>query len=291
MKKHRYLPRVLAAAMSAAFLSGCASSGPQQDLKGELQYPHLTPKEQWSDAMTILIDDMSIAGQTDRPKARAHERELVVAQVRRLIGASNDPLYGATLATTGAYSPPTGVSSGAAVGIGLAMAVIPTAAAAGPLKFSQLVAWVPASEAGSMAEAVDLAASNWQSAREGTFGKLTQLKAKPSKYQEGNKQAQQKLADIAKQTVIAPDGPATKGPSFLPAGSYYGPIFFQGFDTQILVDAGKADMTRNEAMVSASKKLPPYFAMYFPGQIPQYNKGETPPSIIIAGKELPFVGN
>ena len=290
MKAPRYLPTVILTVMAAAAMGGCASVSQQDRLAAELQYPQLTPKEKWSDAMVILRDDMGIEGQTDLPQTRRGDRDLAVAQLRRRFSPSNDPLAGATLAVTGAFSPPTGMSSGAAVGAGLALALIPTSPPSPMWVFSQVAAWVPASEANNVDEAAKVAASKWQAARERTYATLSKMQAHPSKHPEGSDKDRITLADRLNRVAIKPDGGPTAGPSFLPAGEYYGPIFFQMVGWQYRADARASKMDPYQGIIEISQHLPPYFAVYFSGKTPEYGKGEIPASIYVAGKQYPFVG-
>lgn len=115
-----------------ALLVGC--SGTQGDRTVQLPEPKDVLREKWSDAMYVLTA-MGISGQRDVPI------ELAAAVGGASPAGSSDTVLGDVgLSAVSFASPPIGLSSGAAAGIGLGLMLL--GGASDPARATQVVAWV-----------------------------------------------------------------------------------------------------------------------------------------------------
>lgn len=268
----QHISRLLCSTLTAALLVGCASKEPPAP-QITLQDPEQTPREKWSDAMKILRDDMGIKGMKDVPVETARQYGLIAGvsePVRGNSGSMGDLAFG---------------------GIGAALFLIPTGQALGSWQIEQAAAWVPVGKASSMAEAIQVAMDTWSQARTRAFSDPTNLKVKPSALADNSPGQYTSPKERFMENPIPPSGGPVDGPSFAPAGQYYGPIFFSKFFDQIWMDAYENDIARDKAMKLFSSQLPSWLVIYNSGQ-PKAGKGITPfpPSILVAGKEYGFVG-
>ncbi|MGC3892656.1 hypothetical protein [Pseudomonas urmiensis] len=139
--------RVHVLAAAVAFLVGCSAT--QSPKTVQLPEPKDVPKEKWSDAMHVLTA-MGISGQRDVPIE-------MVGGVDR-VSSTNSSVAGlgdAGLSAIVYVSPPSGMSGGAAAGVGLGLMLL--GGSSDPARATQVVAWVPSNQAGSPEEASALA--------------------------------------------------------------------------------------------------------------------------------------
>ncbi|MCV2496160.1 hypothetical protein [Pseudomonas paraeruginosa] len=265
--------RVSVLAAAVAFLIGCPAT--QSPKTVQLPEPEDVPKEKWSDAMHVLTA-MGISGQRDVP----------IEMVGGVDGVSptNSSVAGlgdAGLSAIGSVSPPSGMSGGAAAGVGLGLMLL--GGSSDPARATQVVAWVPSNQAGSPEEASALALQKVEEVRREIFsGGLSKLGMQTGRYPDGHSRS---YATPADRPIPFADIPAAS-PSFLASPSSYGPIFIR--HNQFTLDAYKSDMTTSEAMLQASKYLPEWIYIYHPGQ--QLRKDSIPAAIFNQGRALYFVG-
>ncbi|QYX51118.1 hypothetical protein K3F44_16040 [Pseudomonas sp. S07E 245] len=264
-------------AATVALLVGC--SGTQGARTVQLPEPKDVPREKWSDAMHVLTA-MGISGQRDVP----------IELVRAVDGASPVGGSGAVLGDAGLSavsfaSPPTGLSGGAAAGIGLGLMLL--GGTSDPARTTQVVAWVPADQASSPYAASALALRKVEDAREMVFANgLSKLPMQTGKYPDGHARSYASLTDSYAERSIPYSDEVAKSPSFLISPLSYGPIFIR--DNQFTLDAYKNDMTTSEAMLLASQHLPEWIYIYHPGQ--RLRKNSIPAAIFNQGRAFYFVG-
>ncbi|TDF85779.1 hypothetical protein [Pseudomonas sp. H9] len=269
--------RVSVLAAAVAFLVGCCAT--QSPKSFQLPEPKDVPKEKWSDAMHVLTA-MGISGQRDVPIE-------MVGGVDRVSPANSSVagLGDAGLSAIGYVSPPSGMSGGAAAGVGLGLMLL--GGSSDPARATQVVAWVPSDQAGSPEEASALALQKVEEARRKSFsGGLSKLGMQTGRYPDGHSRSYATPSDIfAERPTPFADTPAAS-PSFLASPRSYGPIFIR--HNQFTLDAYKNDMTTSEAMLQASKYLPEWIYIYHPGQ--RLRKDSIPAAIFNQGRALYFVG-
>ena len=264
-------------AATVALLVGC--SGTQGARTVQLPEPKDVPREKWSDAMHVLTA-MGISGQRDVPI------ELLGAvDGASPVGGSGAVLGDAGLSAVSFASPPTGLSGGAAAGIGLGLMLL--GGSSDPARTTQVVAWVPADQASSPDVASALALRKVEDARKKVFANgLSKLSMQTGKYPDGHARSYASLTDSYAERPIPYSDEVAKSPSFLRSPLSYGPIFIR--DNQFTLDAYKNDMTMSEAMLLASQHLPEWIYMYHPGQ--RLRKNSIPAAIFNQGRALYFVG-
>jgi len=277
--------------VALAVLAGCANSISRRANNAEaipaenLQDPEATPRMKWSGAMLVLRGDMNIYGQHDIPAGE-------VQKVASVSGLGPGSAAGDLGMAYGAFkAPPTGVGSGMALGIGMAFALIPTGQLVQPWQLSQAVAWVPASLASNMGEAIQLAERSMSAARLQVYADPTQIISGASKYPDGHTRQYKSLMDVLTDKATLPRGQASQAPSFLPAGSYYGPIFFNGFGQQHSADARRNRISPQESNQLLSQALPTWFAIYDPGRPTRKDQVGLPPAVVVEGTPRFFIGN
>lgn len=280
----------LALASCASLLVGCAGIDTKPVPALVLQNPETTPREKWSDAMIILRGDMGIYNQMDIPAEKAAEVGLVETQGDRAATGSSGTPGDLAIGYSGYQSPPSGFSSGAALGMGVAMFLLPTGPVSQPYNASQVAAWVPADQASSMDEAIALAERTLRDARHSSLSNPGQLEIAPAGKPDLNPRNFKSLSDVVMNRPIRPEGEAGPAPSFLTPGRYYGPIFFTEFSNQISIDAMRSDLTKHDALAKVSAELPQWMVLYNPGLKAQRNMPGYPPSIMLKGQEYFFVG-
>jgi hypothetical protein len=269
--------RVSLLAAAVAFLVGCSST--QSPKTVQLPEPKDVPKEKWSDAMHVLTA-MGISGQRDVPIEMVGGVDRVSPTNSSVVGLGD-----AGLSAIGYVSPPSGMTGGAAAGVGLGLMLL--GGSSDPARATQVVAWVPSEQAGSPAEASALALQKVEEARRKSFsGALSKLGMQTGRYPDGHSRSYATPADIfAERPIPFGDTPAAS-PSFLVSPRSYGPIFIR--HNQFTLDAYKNDMTTSEAMLQASKYLPEWIYIYHPGQ--RLRKDSIPAAIFNQGRALYFVG-
>ncbi len=264
-------------AATVALLVGC--SGTQGARTAQLPEPKYVPREKWSDAMHILTA-MGISGQRDVPIELSGGVDGASP-----VGGSGAVLGDAGLSAVGSASPPTGLSGGAAAGIGLGLMLL--GGASDPARTTQVVALVPADQASSPDAASALALRKVEDARKKVFANgLSKLPMQTGKYPDGHARGYASLADSYAERPIPYSDEVSKSPSFLRSPLSYGPIFIR--DNQFTLDAYKNDMTTSEAMQLASQHLPEWIYIYHPGQ--RLRKNSIPAAIFNQGRGLYFVG-
>ncbi|MQT30216.1 MULTISPECIES: hypothetical protein [Pseudomonas] len=264
-------------AATVALLVGC--SGTQGTRTVQLPEPKDVPREKWSDAMHVLTA-MGISGQRDVPI------ELAGAVGRASpAGGSGTVLGDAGLSAVSFASPPTGLSGGAAAGIGLGLMLL--GGESDPARVTQVVAWVPADQASSPEAASALALRKVEDARKRVFANgLSKLPMQTGKYPDGHHLGYASLADSYAERPTPYSDEVAKSPSILKSPLSYGPVFIR--DNQFTLDAYKNDMTTSEAMLLASQHLPEWIYIYHPGQ--RLKKNSIPAAIFNQGRALYFVG-
>jgi len=282
-----------------ASVSGCASSSTQQPNHMQerrpvvqLQDPDQTPREKWSDAMVILRKDMGIEGQSDIPREQFDNAVLQASQRRGESTGSTIETGGVAMGAAGYLASPTGFSAAGALGAGLALGFLTAAPGPGPAQNAQVAAWVPSHLAADMNQAIEIALSTYNGARQQVFPKAVRVDLKGSRYPMGTPAGRlySGFGGIAKREPVKPEGGATEAPTFLPPGKYYGPIFFYDSQYQFIMDTRQNKTTRPEAMLSLSKILPEWFVLYHKGVRPQRGIDGEPPLVFNKGQALPFVG-
>jgi hypothetical protein len=245
----------------------------------QLPEPKDVPREKWSDAMHVLTA-MGISGQRDVPIELSGGVDGASP-----VGGSGAVLGDAGLSAVGSASPPTGLSGGAAAGIGLGLMLL--GGSSDPARTTQVVAWVPADQASSPDAASALALRKVEDARKKVFANgLSKLPMQTGKYPDGHARGYASLADSYAERPIPYSDEVSKSPSFLRSPLSYGPIFIR--DNQFTLDAYKNDMTTSEAMQLASQHLPEWIYIYHPGQ--RLRKNSIPAAIFNQGRGLYFVG-
>ena len=287
---------LLALAIAA---TGCASKASdsqrseaaESEPVAQFQEPSQVPREKWSDAMIILHDDMGIVGQRDIPLEQVNNQAFIAAQRNARINGGVIPAGGATLAATGYAAPPTGFSAGGAAGMSLALGFLTTPPASGPAQRGQIAAWVPATSAASMEEAIEIATRAYKKARITAFAKVGDLDLPASRYPLGSSPSKMypRFVDVVSNNPVRPAGGPVDAPSFLPEGKYYGPIFFARHDVQMRVDETRNGLDEPATAAALSSALPEWFAVYTAGRpMVRGSKGE-PPAIYNRGEAYYFV--
>lgn len=118
----------------------------------------------------------------------------------------------------------------------------------------------------------------------------TQITSGASKYPDGHTRQYKSLMDVLTDKSALPEGQAIQAPSFLPAGSYYGPIFFNGFGQQHSADGRRSRFSPQESNQLLGQALPAWFAIYDPGRPKRKDQAGFPPVVILKGTPHFFVG-
>ncbi|WP_339442400.1 hypothetical protein [Pseudomonas proteolytica] len=184
--------------------------------------------------MHVLIA-MGISGQRDVPIELAG-----LVEGRSPAMGFGGGLGDAGLSAVSFASPPTGLSGGAAAGIGMGLMLL--GGTSDPALATQVVAWVPADQASSPEEASALVLRKVESARKRVFANgFSKLPMQTGKYPDGHAQGYASLAESYVERPIPYSDEVAKSPSFLRSPLSYGPIFIR--DNQFTLDAYKNDMT------------------------------------------------
>lgn len=263
MKNHSKTirPGLLVAVIS--IIVGCSSTAVQ------LPDPKDVPKEKWSDAMNVL-SAMNISGQRDVPR-----EWLTSGPTTATPNTAGSTGADVAVAVGGYTSPPSGVSSGAALGLGVGLFLL--GGSSEPVRAYQTAAWVPSTLVNSPEEASALVLKVVEEARGKAFPhKRSKLKPQVGKYPSRHAKAYDNPAAFLNGTPVPFAGRATTPPSFINDSEAYGPIFM--LRPQYTVDGMKNDMTAREAMTQMSQALPEWFYIYHPGQ--KLRKNSVPAVII-----------
>lgn len=258
----------------------------------QLKDPDQTPREKWSDAMVILRGDMGIEGQRDIPREHLGNAQLLAAQGNARLREGAIETGGVVSGAAGYAAPPTGISAGAALGAGLALGFLTAPPAPSPAQQEQIAAWVPVHLASNMEQAIEVATKAYKQARIQAFEKVGDLALPASRYPAGSSPTKMypKFTDLLRENPVPPTGGPSDAPSFLPAGQYFGPIFFVRHSTQMRIDRTRNKLTREDTAILLSKALPEWFVLYTAG-LPQIrgSKG-APPVIYNQGEKKYFIG-
>lgn len=192
-------------AATVALLVGC--SGNQGSRTVQLPDPNDVPRGKWSDAMHVLTA-MGISGQRDVPIELAGAVDGVSSA-----GGSVGGLGDAGLSAISFASPPTGLSGGAAAGVGLGLMLL--GGSSDPARVTQVVAWVPSDQARSPGEASNLALLKVEEVRKKIFsGGLSKLRIQTGKYPDSHSRAYASLADSYAERSIPFSDEVSTSPSF-----------------------------------------------------------------------------
>lgn len=259
-------------------LVGCASD-PSIPFE-QLQDPLTTPREKWSDAM-VVADAMGLSGLRDIPREIAEAHGATSSSGAGAQGSVGD----AVSAGIGYASPPTGFSSGAALGVGVGLMLL-GGGGGGPANTTQVAAWVPSDKAATPEKAAAYAHKVYEGVRSELFPKRSSINSQVGRYATGSGRSYATLADVAKGRPVEFDLEASQSPSFIEAPESYGPIYIR--QTQFMVDARKNDLAWTEAMRMTSERLPAWFYIYQPGQ--KLRRNSRPTVIYSQGRAMYFIG-
>lgn len=277
MKNHSAAIRAGLLTAAVALLVGCSSAPKATTV--QLPDPKDVPKEKWSDAMHVLTA-MNISGQRDVP------RELVASgPITASPSAGGSAVADVAVAAGGYASPPSGVSSNAALSLGVGLFLL--GGSSDPAHTYQTAAWVPTTMANSPEEASALVLKLVEEAEIKAFPhNRSKLKFLVGKYPSGHGKTYASPADFLNDKPVPFTEEPTTAPSFVNASQAYGPIFL--LKEQYTIDGIKNDITTVEAMTRMSGILPDWFYMYHPGQ--KLRKNSVPATIINKGQALYFIG-
>lgn len=269
---------MIAAALAA--LAGCAASPKAAEV--QLPDPKTVPREKWSDAM-IVLSAMGIDGQRDIPKELAGQVPGTIDHGSNPTGSSADLAMGAV----GFASPPTGFSSGGALGMGIGLFLL-GGGGAQQVGITQIAAWVPAELASSPEEAARIVAVEWDKARNALGkGNVSKVKTVTAKYPHGTvRNEYATVADSYLRRPVQPDQPSHQAPLLVSAKNAFGPIFI--LPDQVAVDASKNGLEKPEQMRAVANYLPEWFFLYYPG-LKERNR-MVPAVIYTKNKTMFFVG-
>lgn len=281
MHTHHRKFRIGLVAAAITLLAGCASapSAPKMSFE-QMQDPKITPKDKWSDAM-IYLEAMRIAGMKDVP------RELL--ETTSLEPARGGVLDGAT-AGLSAVSPPSHMSSGAAMGVGFGLMLL-GGGTSNPVQLTQVAAWVPSDLASSPAEAAQVALNAFNEAREKTFKKRIQTKIYAATFPELDNRSHGGRFPVPSNLVLFSEE-AKESPEFIKAPFSYGPIFL--VDHHVRVEASKnvkgfMNLSgERSGLVSLSGALPDWFLIYDAAR--SFKQQAVPAVIMRKGVEHQFHG-
>lgn len=275
----KYSPKTMTSgflAASIALLVGCAATPNASNV--QLLEPKDVPKEKWSDAMHVL-SAMKISGQRDVP------RELAYGPTSSVPNTAGSNAADVAVAAGGYASPPSGISSNAALGLGVGLFLL--GGSSDPARTYQTAAWVPSNLVNSPEEASALVLQKVEEARIRVFPKIrSKLNPKVGQYPSGHGKAYDSPKAFINETPVQFAGQATAPPGFINAAKAYGPIFI--LNEQYTIDGMKNGIKSLEAMTKMSEALPEWFYMYHPGQ--KLRKDSVPARIINKGESMYFIG-
>lgn len=272
----------LTAALTA--LVGCSTPGNTVSFD-QLPDPATTPKTKWSDAM-VYMDAMQISGMRDVPREMMGSSSSQPAQSGNSTGVLDAATYG-----VGVVSPPSGMSGGAAAGVGLGLLLLgggPTL----PAQLPQVVAWVPSDLASSPEEAAQVALNEYNKARAAVFKKRLPQELIAAAYPESDSRAFG--GKLPKQSNLVPfTAEAKESPAFLSSPKSYGPIHIVGnkvTEESIINASGFRNIhgTRQNT-VALSASLPDWFLIYVTTAT-RSKTDKLPPAVLRSGKANYFIG-
>lgn len=279
------LRKLSVAALLMAAISGCASGGGSPKINvSDLNDPTTTPVEKWSDALRYL-DAMGIYGMRDVPGG------LFANSPGQ--SAEGGPSYGALDAASlglSAASPPTGISGGVALGIGVGLMLL--SGPVQPVQVTQIAAWVPSDLASSTEEAVRLVEQKYNEAREKVFVKKLPQDINLTKYPSASGMAFDNKFP-SKSNLVLFSEPAKESPWFIDSEISYGPIFIRDhlFSQETMINTkgiGNVQGSRN-LLVDFSAALPEWIVIYDTAKsFSRTNK--APPVVLVAGAAHYFIG-
>lgn len=266
MNRHIHRISQMALAGAIALLVGCGST-PQQP-KVPLPDPQTVPREQWSQALTVF-DAMGLKGQRDIPKSMLGQGQSQQLGMSNVVGSAGDVFVGPSL------------------GLGLGLFLL--GGGGSPAEaLPQIAVWVPADLVTSPEEAVSLAVSEWNKARNQVLnGNIRNIPVVTGKYPYGWNPSvafasiQDSLLD---KPIQISEGPHT-GPSFINSKAVYGPIFI--YPNSINIESHDIDKSAPELMEMLASNLPDWFYLYYPGS--KFNKTPLPAGVFNGANTYRFV--
>lgn len=269
---------------ASSLIAGCAS--PTKYNIEDMQDPATTPVEKWSDAMRYL-DAMGITGMRDVPAELYSNSQPHAPDRAPSHGAFDAASFGLS-----AVSPPTGMSSGAAVGVGLGLLLL--GGPMQPVQVTQIAAWVPSDMASSPEEAAQLVENKYNEAREKVFVKKLPQELSLTKYPAASALAFGKQFPKKENLVLFSDE-AKESPWFLKSVSEkaYGPIYIIGHKVKeeaIINTEGFVNVEGNrEILAKLSNALPEWFVIYDTAKSFSKKK-KAAPVVLVGGKPNYFLG-
>jgi len=207
--------------------------------------------------------------------------------------AEGGPSYGALDAASlglSAASPPTGISGGVALGIGVGLMLL--SGPVQPVQVTQIAAWVPSDLASSTEEAVRLVEQKYNEAREKVFVKKLPQDINLTKYPSASGMAFDNKFP-SKSNLVLFSEPAKESPWFIDSEISYGPIFIRDhlFSQETMINTkgiGNVQGSRN-LLVDFSAALPEWIVIYDTAKsFSRTNK--APPVVLVAGAAHYFIG-
>lgn len=243
------------------------------------------PVEKWSDALRIM-DAMGVYGMRDVPKELAYSGEPKSDQpATASYGALDAASFGLSAA-----APPTGMSGGAALGVGFGLMLL--SGPVQPVQLVQVAAWVPSDLASSPEEAAKLVEEKFNEAREKVFIKKLPQDISMTKYPAGSGLAFGKKFPKKDNLVLFTEAAVTS-PYFIQSENSYGPIFITDHKLSYEVSLntkGVGNVVGNRAKITEfSAALPDWFVVYEPAR--SYSKTQkVPPVVLMGGRHNYFIG-
>lgn len=281
-KRRNYRFGLVAAAIT--LLVGCASAPPGTTITfDQLQDPDTTLPTKWSNAM-FYMKAMDIHGMRDLP------RELVETTSHPTHGSGARGVVNAPTVGLSAVSPPTGMSGGASLGLGLGLMLL-SAPIVQSAQVVQVAAWVPADLASSPEEAAKLAEFTYNEAREKVFVKRLPPNTSTTTYPNASGRAYG-FKFPKKSNLMLFRAEAQTSPEFIKSRTSYGPIFIYGHKLSqevILNTPGFVNIPGGrEKIIAFSAVLPDWFVIYDTAK--SYKGTEAPPVILQGGEIHHFIG-
>lgn len=286
MHTHHRKFRIGLVATAITLLAGCASapSGTQITFD-QLQDPATTPREKWSDAM-IYMHAMGIDGMRDVPREYVDIAQATSPEQHKSQGVIDAP----TVAIS-TVSPPTGMSGGAALGVGMGLMLL-SAPKVQPAQMIQIAAWVPSDLAATPEEAAALAKQVFDEAHQKTFTRRIPTEISTTAYPQGDA----RIFDFRfpkKSNLVLFSAEAKASPEIVNSPMSYGPIFI--YDHKVAQEAflntsGSKNIVEVRRILQVlSAELPDWFVIYDPDKTARKITA-SPPAILHKGKEHFFVG-
>lgn len=279
------LRKLSVAALLMAAISGCASGGgsPKTNVS-DLNDPATTPLEKWSDALRYL-DAMGIYGMRDVPGELFANSPGQSAEGGSRYGALDTASFGLSAA-----SPPTGMSGGAALGIGFGLMLL--SGPVQPVQVTQIAAWVPSDLASSPEDAARIVEEEYNKAREKVFVKKLPQDISMTKYPAASGLAFDKKFPKKSNLVLFSDQ-AKESPWFIDTPKSYGPIFIIDHKLSHEITLNTEGFMNLEGwrtkLAEFSEALPEWLIIYDPAK--SYSKtNRLPPAVFKAGEASYFIG-